>query len=168
METVNEQFDEYRDCLRIVWNYALRHRLKGAISYPDVSEALLSALVLDDLSGATDKNTRRTSEGYIPALGVIASVKNPFAQVQEVRDGEIIWKAVDPGDEIRGVPLHYVDVFDFRDADQMLELEYVKAFAPKDIGDVRKGEVLLLRRSQVDVIELTCGLQEITNPNCSP
>jgi hypothetical protein len=61
VETMNDQFDEYRDCLRLVWNLALRHRLKGTVALPDVSKALLDALVLDDLRGATTLNTQRTA-----------------------------------------------------------------------------------------------------------
>jgi hypothetical protein len=80
MQNLNDQFDEYRDCLRVVWNLALRHRLKGTVAFPDVSQALLDALVLDDLREATPLNTKRTADhripglgsvtGYIPALGV--------------------------------------------------------------------------------------------------
>jgi hypothetical protein len=84
MQNLNDQFDEYRDCLRVVWNLALRHRLKGTVAFPDVSQALLAALVLDDLREATPLNTKRTADhgipglgsvtGYIPALGVVFCV----------------------------------------------------------------------------------------------
>ena len=59
MRAIDEPFDEYRDCLRIIWNLSLRHRLKGVVSFPDVSATLFGALVLDDLQKGDAANTAR-------------------------------------------------------------------------------------------------------------
>jgi len=164
VETMNDQFDEYRDCLRLVWNLALRHRLKGAVALPDVSKALLDALVLDDLRGATTLNTQRTAgalipgrgwvDGYIPALGVVISAFSPEAYQPEEYPTEIVWKRAELPHEAKGTVLFYADVFDFRSADAMFDFEYVKAIASVDSGSVGKGSLVLLRRSEVDIVDL--------------
>jgi hypothetical protein len=165
METMNDQFDEYRDCLRLVWNYALRHRAKGTISFSEVSEALLKALLLDDLQDASAQNTKRTggalipglgfSEGYIPGVGIVISALSPIVYRAETNAKVITWEEIRVDDSAKAAPLYYVDVFDFRSVDAMLEFEYLKAVASKDFGHVRQGNLVVLRRSEVDVIDLT-------------
>lgn len=151
MAVLNEPFDEYRDCLRLVWNYALRHRLKGLVSYPDVSRALLEALVLDELPAAT--NARNNNDGCVAGLGVAISATRPKVLVARVGQ-QIDWTTADVGSEAKGKILYYVDLFDFRDQDQMLDLDYVKAISSSEFGAVKKGDLVLLHRADVDIVSL--------------
>jgi hypothetical protein len=149
----------------MVWNLALRYRSKGTLAFPDVSEALLSALVLDDLRAATPLNTKRVSgdgiaglglgEGYIPALGAVISVPSPVVLQPDERESEIIWNAAEVGSGAKGAVLYYVDVFDFRNADEMFDFEYVKAVASTDFGSVKERGLVLVRRSEVDIVDLS-------------
>lgn len=161
MEVLNEQFDEYRDCVRLVWNCFLRHRRKGGVSFPDVSEALLEALVLDNLANASEFNTKRNvvalkqgAPGYVRGLGI-----RPSHGVSLILkfDGEYTqdWEACEFGSKCEDQIFYYVDVFDFRSGDDMLELGYVKVVAPHNYGPINEGALMAFRRSEVDVIDLT-------------
>lgn len=165
MRSLNEQFDEYRDCLRVIWNLALRHRSNGTVAFPDVSQALLDALVLDELANATPANTARTSvtepigfgsvSGYIPALGVV--IKNAAHPVLQPIKNEntITWNLVDIEGNSGGNILHYVDVFDFKNADEVFDFEYVKGVSSMHFDCIKKGDLILLRRSDVDIVDLS-------------
>jgi hypothetical protein len=165
LRSLNEQFDEYRDCLRVVWNLALRHRSKGTVAFPDVSQALLDALVLDELANATPANTARAPltgtlgvgsvSGYILALGVVikyaaAPILRPVAD-----ENTITWNLVDVEGKIGGNVLHYVDVFDWKNAHEAFDFEYVKGIASMDFDCIKKGALILLRRSDVDIVDLS-------------
>jgi len=164
LKKLNGEFDEYRECLRVVWNLALRHRLKGTVAFPDVSQTLLDALVLDDLAGATPVNTVRTvidlpgigsASGWIPALGVVITSQAATLLIPQECAEAIEWTVVSVGTEAIGALFYYVDLFDFADADQMFDFEYVKAVAAAACGHLAEGSLVLLRRSDVDIVDLT-------------
>jgi hypothetical protein len=161
---MNDQFDQYRDILRLIWNFALRHRATGTVSLDDVSTVLLGALVLDDLEKVTPEKARRTvlqgqtgqhlSECYIPALGIIISSRSSTIYRAEDHNGSNSWYAVDPSPP-PGTLLYYIDIYDFKSDDQAMEFEYVKALTPASIHGLEAGSVLVVRRSDVDIVDLT-------------
>jgi len=154
MRSLNDEFDEYRDCLRIVWNYAMRRRSTGVAGFDDLASAMLKALVLDGLADPSPQNVVRNDRGGIPGLGVIVAVDAPEVLAPDERDAEVIWNRVNPG-ICRGTVLNVVDVFDFHDLDGMRELDYIRAIAQGAFGDVAAGATVALRRSDVDVVDLT-------------
>jgi hypothetical protein len=163
VRNVNEQFDEYRDCLRLTWNFALRHRGKGPVALPDVSQALLDALVLDDLSNATPLNTTRVTEsrgpedpwhkGHIPGLGVVVSALSPEFYVATSQNSENSWIRQQAPTGDGGKCMIYVDLFDFRSTDEILDFEYIQAVAK--LNDVGRYRLIVVRRSDVDIVDLT-------------
>jgi hypothetical protein len=82
-------------------------------------------------------------------------VPSPVVLQTDERGNEIAWIAADVGSEGLGVKLYYVDVFDFRDADKTFDFEYVEAVASTDFGSVKRGSLVLLRRSEVDIVDLS-------------
>ncbi len=80
---------------------------------------------------------------------------SPVVLQTDERGNEIAWIAADVGSEGLGVKLYYVDVFDFRDADKTFDFEYVEAVASTDFGSVKRGSLVLLRRSEVDIVDLS-------------
>jgi hypothetical protein len=154
MKKLDDEFDEYRDCLRVVWNLALRHRLKGLDSFRDISWALLGGLVLDELTAADPVNTSRTSDGYIPGLGVAIEASKPEVLLATNLGNGVIWKDA-PIEAIGNMPSYYIDVFDFRNDDGMLEFEYIKAYMRCSDVSSEFGKVVLLRRSHVSIVDLS-------------
>ena len=155
MKKLNDEFDEFRDCLRLVWNYALRRRPNAENSYADVSPALLKALVLESLQNPEDERAERTSDDCIPALGVAIAQEAPDVMLPRETDSEIIWERVDPASVPAGTLFHYVDVFDFTDLEAMHYYDYVKAVATSTTANVDAGATVALRRSDVDIVDLT-------------
>lgn len=155
MKTLNDEYDQYRDCLRLVWNYALRHRSNAGDSYPDVSSVLLKALVLDALENPLPENTAPGQDDAIAGLGVAIAQDAPDVLVPNETATEIVWERADVGSVSMGALFYYVDVFDFRDDEQMHYYDYVKAVAAAPIGSVAEGTTVALRRSDVDIVDLT-------------
>ena len=94
--------------------------------------------------------------GYVRGLGVRVSASAPLV----LRfDGEHTqdWEALDAGSECQGLLSYYVDVFDFRSDEEMLDLAYVKAVAHRNHGPISEGALLAFRRSEVDLVDLTRG-----------
>lgn len=157
MRTLNDEFDQYRDCLRLVWNYALRGRSTSADSFDAVNAALLKALVLDALLLPDDAAAARSEAGYVPGLGFALTAQVPEVLVPRESEDEVVWDRVSAGHDPRGTQFYFVEVFDFRDFEQMHDFEYVKAVAKGACGDVVSGTTVALRRSDVDVVDFTGG-----------
>jgi hypothetical protein len=152
---LNDQYDEFRDCLRLVWNYALRHRTAADAAYPGVYAVLLKALVLDCLQSPSSDDVPGDDDTPIRGLGLAIANDAPDILAPHETDDEIIWERADAGSNPSGALFYYVDVFDFRDSDEMHYYDYVKAVAAGSIGSISEGAVVALRRSDVDVVDLT-------------
>lgn len=156
MRKLNEQFDEYRDCLRLIWNLCLRHRSMGSVSFPDVSKTLLGALVLDELVGANGKNTTTNDEGYYEGLGVVVSAYSPEIYVADWGSPVVEWKRFEPkGVSPRDLIIGYADVWDFRDADKERDFEYIKGYLIGPMEVMPGARCVAIRRSHVDIVDLT-------------
>lgn len=155
MKLLNDEFDEFRDCLRLTWNLALRRRPNGAAAYDDVAYALLKGLVLDELAQSSDEYVQRNADGYIPGLGLKISAEKPEVRAPQDEDDDTVWNRVDVGSDPSGATFYYVDVFDFKDFEDIHDCDYVKAVAESPLAGVNRGDTVLIRRSDVDVVDLT-------------
>lgn len=151
---VDEQFDEYRDCVRLIWNFCLRHRRMGLVSFDDVSRALLGALVFDDLKHATDQNTTITPEGYYPALGVAIRSKFPEILFAKEDGSGLAWGRLDLASAPDwSIDIRFMEMWDFRDIDGLRDFDYVKCYLLTPLANLPGGTTILIRRSDATLLD---------------
>jgi hypothetical protein len=93
-------------------------------------------------------------DGYIPGLGVVIEASKPEVLLATNLANGVIWKDA-PIEAIGNMPSYYIDVFDFRNADGMLEFEYIMAYTRCSDVSSEFGKVVLLRRSHVSIVDLS-------------
>jgi len=152
MKTLNDEFDRYRDCLRLVWNYALQGRSPGDDAFAQLSSTLLKLLVLDRL--ASPSSAGRSEMGYVPGLGISMATDNVEMLFPQETDSDIVWNRV-AQTVPEGSILFYQDVMDFRDGDGMVDLDFVKGVAQGTTAFLKVGATFAVRRSDVDIVDLT-------------
>jgi hypothetical protein len=115
---------------------------------------LLQALVVDALANPPAASAPAGDES-IAGLGL--SVSNDAAElmVPNETDSDVIWQRSDPANAPAGTLFAFVDVFDFCDDGAMRYFDYVKGVATAPTGAIDEGTFVVLRRSDVDVVDLT-------------
>jgi hypothetical protein len=161
MHSIDEQFDEYRDCLRIIWNLSLRHRLKGVVSLQDVSETLFGALVLDDLENSGVAHTTKSEEGYYPGVGIVVNSDAPDLLFGVDNESGTRWEASGlPNFKGAGLDIRYVGLWDFTDFDKYRDFEYVEGYVLETNGSRVPSRRIVLRRSDSRILDLTFARDE--------
>lgn len=153
MTDVDIAFDEYRECLRMVWNTALRFRPFADAELPQLSDMLLKALVFDVLRNPTEDNASRTGIGYWPCLSIRPLSREIMTPHRNGEDVKWLRQSIPPLQEKLLFP--FIDLFDFRTTPDPRDFEYVLGYWAPDAEAPANGESFLILRSHVEMVDVT-------------